>query len=122
MTRVDEAWLKHYGVLGMHWGVRRGSSGSRGGFRKPGSPEHERKIQLKGKRLKNMSNSEIKELTGRLQLESAYRKATAKPKSKLRKIAEGIAKDLGDEAGKAVKAKIGAEILKRAMKFAAKAK
>ena len=56
--------LKHYGVLGMKWGVRRGRSVSE---------DHTRASQLKRKSMEEMSNAELRELTNRMQLESSYR-------------------------------------------------
>lgn len=116
--KAKEETLTHFGILGMKWGFRKGKKSS--GARTAGSPDHEKKIVLKGKKLKDMSNTEIQEFTKRLQLESAYRKATAKPKSKIRQIAEGMVKELGDEALKTAKAKAGAAILKQAMKLRAR--
>ena len=119
MHKVDEDFLKHYGILGMHWGVRKGSGGGSRSLRKPGSPDHERKLSLKGKRIKNMSNTELKDLTTRLQLESSYRKLSVVPKSKARKLVEKIVNDLADTAVKELTKKAGAALLKRTLSKAA---
>jgi hypothetical protein len=52
--------LKHYGILGMHWGVRR---------RTPGHPDYEKAHTLKKKSVRELSNDEIKMINNRLQLE-----------------------------------------------------
>lgn len=97
METNEERFLKHYGILGMKWGRRSGGSG-KAKYRTPGSEDHERKIQLKGKRVKDMSNAELKEFANRLQLEAAYKKSKIKPKSKSRKAVEGIVGQLGKKA------------------------
>jgi hypothetical protein len=99
--KVDSNFLKHYGILGMKWGRRKGSSDS-SSPKKPGSPDHQRKQSLKGKRIKDMSNEEIRDFTTRLQLESSYKKANIKPKSASRKIVEGIVGEISKKILKEV--------------------
>lgn len=72
--------LNHYGVLGMKWGKRKTSSGSRiSSLRKKltredsKSEDHKKVKELRKKRVSEMSNSELKQLTTRLQLETQYR-------------------------------------------------
>lgn len=55
-------YLAHYGVLGMKWGRRKGSSGSR--IKKP--------MSLR-KKAKNMSDEELQKQIKRLQLEKQYK-------------------------------------------------
>lgn len=57
--------LKHHGVLGMHWGIRRKS--------RPVSSEHVKASVLKRKSVSELSNEDIKFLTNRLQLEKQYK-------------------------------------------------
>ena len=116
--KVNAKWLTHYGILGMHWGVRKGSSGSKGstGIRRAGSADYERKLSLKNKRIKDMSNDELQEFTKRLQLESTYRKLTVKPKSAGRKIVEGMVNEFAKKALKDVTEKASAALLKKAMR------
>lgn len=68
----DEA-LAHYGVLGMKWGVRRpvGSDGLV--KRRARSEDSQAARQLKPKRQSEMSNSELRKLNERLQLEKTNR-------------------------------------------------
>lgn len=53
--------LYHYGVLGMRWGRRKSSA------------DHLSARSIEKKKLREMSNNEIKELTNRLSLERNYR-------------------------------------------------
>ena len=65
--------LKHYGVLGMKWGRRKSTSSTT-----PTNPskDHVRKTQLKKKKISEMTNDELKEITNRLQLEKQYKDLT----------------------------------------------
>lgn len=68
--------LCHYGVLGMKWGVRRGSSSSTGGSKKRKgsrvSDDARDAAQLKKKRVSEMSNAELRRLNERQQLEQNH--------------------------------------------------
>lgn len=70
-----ENTLEQAGVKGMRWGFRKNSSGgySKSGRSIKGSKDHRRSRKIKRKRLRDMSNDEIKELNNRLQLERKYR-------------------------------------------------
>jgi hypothetical protein len=86
--------FKHHGILGMQWGVRRYRDSSTGRvipgkkipsgkaeqLRKKGgstpttsSEDFERSRELKTRGSKSLSNSELKELNNRLQMERSYR-------------------------------------------------
>lgn len=60
--------LKHFGVLGMKWGIRRSETKSS----KNPSEEYTQSRLLKSKSAKELSNAELKALTNRLQLEKQY--------------------------------------------------
>jgi hypothetical protein len=62
-----------------------------------GHPDNQKKIEIKRKRLKDMSNAELKELNNRLQLEKQYKDLTKGEKSAGRKFAEDILKEIGKE-------------------------
>ena len=76
--------LSHYGVLGMHWGRRQGSSGI------SGSSDHQKAHSLKGKKLSDMTNDELKTLTSRLQLEKQYKDALKQDTSSGKKFIKEV--------------------------------
>lgn len=72
--------LTHYGVLGMKWGRRRGSSS------KVSHPKAE-----------ELNDKELRERINRIQMEKQYKQLTTKEKSVGRKFAEGIMIEIGKE-------------------------
>jgi hypothetical protein len=74
---VDDI-LAHYGIKGMRWGVRRkeGSDGrvigKAGGSKRPASNDHREAQELKKKKLSELSNSELRKLNERMNLEQNY--------------------------------------------------
>lgn len=67
-----DSMLKHYGVLGMHWGVRRNRPTVTSG-RKKSSNDDESEER---KDVKSMSDDEIRTRIKRLELENQYKKLT----------------------------------------------
>jgi hypothetical protein len=71
--------LNHIGILGMRWGVRRGSSSTSDGgsgihkLLSLGSADHEKVIGIKKKKISEMSNDELKVVANRIILEKQYR-------------------------------------------------
>lgn len=63
---MEGAYIQHYGVKGMKWGVRRDR-------RTRGSEDHRTAKKLKKKRLSEMSNTELNTLNKRMRLENEYR-------------------------------------------------
>jgi hypothetical protein len=72
--------LTHFGVLGMHWGVRRNRTDT-------SSPDHTLVKSIRTKKLNEMSNDELKKLTTRLNLEKQYKDLTKNDVSLGSKIA-----------------------------------
>jgi hypothetical protein len=76
----DNRELYHHGILGMRWGVRRGSNVSTGKNSKVGKknltpePSEDHKItrRLSKKSTSELSNNELETLTKRLNLEKRY--------------------------------------------------
>jgi len=104
--------LAHYGVKGMHWGVRR--EGTRGstppsarapksqsllpGKKKAKTADHEEEASPK----RPMTEAELRSAINRIKLEREYANLMAPPpreKSEMRKIAEAVVKDSVKAAG-----------------------
>lgn len=79
--------LKHYGILGMRWGVRRSPeqlSRARGSSKKRESSDNEHEDYKKvrtAKNTKSMSDSELRSRINRLQMEKQYSQLTSREKS-----------------------------------------
>lgn len=69
--------LQHYGILGMKWGVRRGRNvSSRFGKKKSTkgwSDDAKEASKLKKKSVSQLSNSELKKINERMNLENNYK-------------------------------------------------
>ena len=90
----SDNYLAHYGVLGMKWGVRKDKT--KGGLRKRKStPVHDdyRKAHS-GKSVKSMSDSELRSVNNRLQMERQYYELTRKA-SKGKKVVNALIKTAG---------------------------
>ncbi len=101
---LDE--LSHFGVPGMRWGRRKGSSDS------SSSSDHTTSRNLKSKKLNEMSNDEIQTLAKRMQLEKQYKealKADIHPGKK-------FAREILASAGKQVASKMLADVMTKAAK------
>lgn len=95
---IDE-FLEHYGVRGMHWGVRRSKTQL-----SKGSEDYERsrEITSKGKTegRHTLSNAEIRAALERINLEQQYSRATQKPG--VRKFVSDMMANIGKEQVKNV--------------------
>jgi hypothetical protein len=97
----NEDFLKHYGILGMRWGRRKGTTKisklSKASNTRNVSEDHTKKVTLKKKKLYDMSNAELRALNERLQLERSYKdlmKADISPAKKfVRDLLTDIVKD-----------------------------
>ena len=87
---MDE--LMHVGILGMKWGRRK----SRSGGSDSSSADHKTASSLKGKRLSEMSNEDLKKLTTRLQLEKQFKdlnkKEVGEGQKFVKEVLVGVAK------------------------------
>lgn len=74
MQHSDEFMLEHFGVKGMHWGVRNVN---------PGSADHQRAQQVHGLiktgGVKSATNQDLQDLITRLNLEQQHARLTATP-------------------------------------------
>lgn len=66
MAEIAEDFLAHYGVPGMKWGRRKGSSGTAG--------DAKAVAPLRKKKPSQMTNEELRKLNERMQLEQNYKK------------------------------------------------
>lgn len=84
MDRTTVAFLAHYGVKGMKWGVRKDRRGGvtttgrrrRGSTAEPQSEDSKKAQKLKSKSARSLSNAELKALNERLNLEQNYSRMT----------------------------------------------
>ena len=91
--------LKHYGVLGMHWGVRTGGKSGKGG-RSSASSDSKAARALRGRSLSSLSNEELKTLTTRMQLERQYKDLKSKDVSSGQKWITDLVASSGKEVAK----------------------
>lgn len=93
-TEVPVKDMYHYGILGMRWGKRKGSSSK---STRTESSDSKSAKKLKGKKISEMSNDELKKLNTRLQLEKQYKDLSPSSSSKGRKIVSQILGNVGKE-------------------------
>ena len=84
MTKI----IKHYGVKGMQWGVRRKSSS-----RKSGDYMTSRKIAKK--KVSELSNKDLKKLAGRMNLEKQYSSLNPRTSSKGKHLVSKVLEQYG---------------------------
>jgi hypothetical protein len=84
MTNTEE-FLAHYGVLGMHWGRRSGSSNVSTPKQSNHSQEHANLRATAKKHAKTLSDAELKSAISRMQLERQYKDLNPKGLSKANK-------------------------------------
>jgi len=94
--------LSHYGVPGMRWGTRRSGSISKSGSAKKGPPSEDfkRMQDMKKRGTKNLTTAELKELTGRMQLEKQYKDLSKASVSKGKAYVSDLFKSTGKEIAK----------------------
>ena len=89
-----QKYLIHYGIPGMRWGRRSG------GVSKSGSADHVKAKEIKKKKLKNMSNADLKTLNERMQLESQYKRLNPAKVNVGKKVLTEVLKEIGKETVK----------------------
>ena len=85
----EENSISHIGILGMKWGKRK--SGSQTIIR-PSSADHNKQVELRSKKVHEMSNDEIQAFNKRASLEKQYKELTKKQIGIGRKIVNSIFK------------------------------
>jgi hypothetical protein len=86
-------FLEHFGVLGMHWGHKKGKSNSH----EDDSEDFKKKESLKKRKTRTMSNAELKALNERLQLEKQYKDLTKSEISPGKKFVINALNEIGKE-------------------------
>ena len=89
---MTEEQLKHFGILGMHWGRKKGKT------RVYSHKDHS--IKARKKDIRELSNDELKTLTSRFQLEKSYsdisKKEVSRGKQSVLNFMENFAKQQVD--------------------------
>ena len=102
MTPIEK--LYHWGILGMHWGVRRyqnedGSRTAAGKKREVSkSEDYVKSRQDKNKSPQGLSNDELQKLNERLQLENTFKTLTAVKIQKSESFVASAIKKAGEQA------------------------
>lgn len=79
--------LSHFGIKGMKWGTRRASTLK---TQVKSSTDHKNAERLKTKNIKSLSNSELRDLNNRLQLERQYKELNKTQTNRGKKIVTDI--------------------------------
>lgn len=85
--------LKHYGILGMKWGRRKGKSV----VSSPGNKHHDYLEAHTKESYKSMSTKKLKQINERLQAEKTYKELTTKQKKKGSNWVTNTLKNVGSQ-------------------------
>ena len=92
--------LYHFGILGMRWGRRKGSTKTSAKKGDTDSEDAKRKDTILKKSIREMSDKDLKDITSRLQLEKQYRDLTKKEISPGRKFVTELITNAAKETAK----------------------
>lgn len=96
---MDADELYHYGVLGMHWGIRR---------KRYTSKDYRRTKALRKKKVSQMSNDELKTVNTRMELENRYSNLSSQ-----RNLGKRIVKGITSAAATAGSIAAGYEVYRK---------
>lgn len=96
---ANEDFLAHYGVLGMRWGVRRSRDKVSTGKRKKAKTKVSSVKKKKRKRVKDMTDQELKDHIARLELEKKYRDLKKSEVSRGENMVKNILQKSGENVG-----------------------
>lgn len=114
MTNVDE-YLEHYGKLGMHWGVRTTSDGTKVRT----SAESKRVSELKKRPKTSLTNKQLKTVNERLTLEQRFSQLNPSRVRRGRRMAEEIVASVGVATAlyKIANSDLGKKAIEKGIKF-----
>lgn len=96
--------LYHYGIPGMKWGIRRSQKKlariNKKSKRQNWSEDATTAATIKTKKVKQMSNAELKKINERIRLEKEYSNLTKSNPSAGRKFVNEVARELSKDAAK----------------------
>lgn len=107
----------------MHWGQRKASNGVTSTNHPPShtnSADHEAKLSLKGKRVNEMTNAELRAFNERVQLEKQYKQLTKEEMSPGKKFVMDLVANTSKELATQYIKKYATKGLENAMKKAEK--
>ena len=95
---MENMELKHYGVLGMKWGQRRTQKQlariNEKSKKKGWSEDAETAAKIKTKKVKQMSNADLKKLNERLRLENEYKNLKKQQTNAGKKFVSDVGREL----------------------------
>ena len=101
---MDNNYLQHYGVLGMKWGVRRErrklSKIDKKAKKENWDDDAVTAARIKTKKVKQMSNAELKKLNERIRLENEYKNLNKHDASVGKKFVSDVMKETSKEIAK----------------------
>lgn len=92
----DRRVIVHYGIPGMRWGKRKVSNSVNL------SDDYKKAKNLRKKKMSEMSNSELRDLTTRMQLERQYKDLKSSEISAGKKMLKNVLNEIGKETLKSV--------------------
>ena len=120
MSQETEDELKHYGVVGMKWGKRKGKSASsttpRAPAHKDASDTKEIKSTARKSGTDSLSNAQLRAAIERMNLEQQYTRLSPSSKSKGQKIAKDILGNTGKQLASEYAKSFAKEAIKSAIK------
>lgn len=98
---LNQNELAHYGIPGMKWGVRRSQKQlariDKKAKKQGWSEDAENAAKIKTKKLKQMSNADLKKLNERMRLENEYKNLNKQRKNAGRKFVSEIGRELAKD-------------------------
>lgn len=88
-------FLAQSGVKGMRWGVRKRSANGKAATTGPAHEDHVLSREIRGKKLSEMSNDEIRRVNDRLNLERSYHAMNPSKRQRREAKARGVIATVG---------------------------